>query len=125
MNKAHIKKLIAIFRGEKQLKDNRKPVLFDMDYFVMPQKCGTVACIAGHAAILSKEKISEEKGGADIDYLLACDWLGIEPEVGEQMFYHFTISDTDDYIIRATTALDAANMLEHFLATGQVVWATE
>ena len=94
MNAGNMRKLIACMQSE------RNPIGFDMGTWfkhnvyeyhsrdkimdiVQSHVCGTVACIAGHAAVLAWEE-NPTLGGRVED--VAADWLGLDPTQEHALF---------------------------------------
>lgn len=132
LNKANVDLVIASIRGEAE-HTKKLGVGFNMSDFLAdahekrhPDRsgnaCGTVACIAGHAALLHQPNV----GLADIyeanDYNLepaACIFLGISERQGDDLFYgHDYEGDLSEI-----TPDEAITVLEHLKKTGEVDWS--
>ncbi|MGH6957858.1 MAG: hypothetical protein ACREEW_14425 [Caulobacteraceae bacterium] len=77
--------------------------------------CGTVACIAGHAAVLANPRESFYDIGI---YSEARDWLGLN---NFQAFDLFEPGEVDDY--GAVTPQMAADVIDNLIDTGEVQWS--
>lgn len=80
-------------------------------------KCGTVACIGGHAEILwggeDAEYLGDDSAAAD-----AADKLGLDMEAAFELFYPTGIADYN-----RITAKRAARVLRRLAKTGVVDWS--
>lgn len=139
MNKKNLQALIDQLESEKGAK---RGIGFNMGTFLAGDKvdtseesggdmfnrynpCGTVACIAGHAAIMAKPHRSIQRlyddeytnGRPDIQDL-AKDWLGLDSDQAKYLFY----AENSDIYISNLTLLDALTVLKKLRDTGEVDW---
>lgn len=78
--------------------------------------CGTVACIAGHAAMMANPKLNLQ-GFGGVASEVAMEFLDIDHRLAHELF---TPGVTVSY--RAVTASIAADVLDKLADTGQVIW---
>ena len=109
MNVENINKLIDHLESIPEVEYNQKWYMF---------KCGSPACIAGHAVRLARGK-DYSLEGSHIS-LIAGKWLGINEVTKKKMFHARNYCKTD-----APTTKDAINMLKNLIETGEVVWRKE
>jgi hypothetical protein len=90
--------------------------------------CGTVACIAGHAAIMAHPEAPtnafdmESYGGEDL-HTIATTYLGLTELQASELFTPRYNGTRVDYAI--VTAEQAAAVLENLIETGEVTWPDE
>jgi len=114
MNKENIQKLIDVLKSEEGLKG----VTFDMATFYGEDEiCGTVACIAGHAALLTDPNAFTPRR-AGTAYNIARSWLDISVEQANKLFYALNFPGS----IFDITEDQAVAALEHLRDTGEVDW---
>lgn len=100
---------------------------FDMNVGVMRDCCGTVCCIAGAVCQFFKpfDLWGEENGSEAIFYgeggvfVQAQEMLGVSDENADKLF---TPGKVD---WESVTPEDAAKVIRHFIATGEVNWKLE
>lgn len=126
MNKENVLKLAAHLRTEEAA------AKFDLDYWIARPsqpgsikgvaigsaigRCGTVACIAGHATILAQPSMVVDDsytGGAG---RIARDWLGLSASEADDLFEPSKVS------YGLVTADIAADVLTHLAETGEIEW---
>lgn len=81
------------------------------------RSCGTVACIAGHALVLSAPADVVPEEGEEI-HDRAAAWLGLDAEQAHALF--LPAGTRVNYM--AVTAAIAANVVERLANTGEVLW---
>lgn len=131
MNIDRIDQVIASIKGEI---DRTKDAGFNMTHWVSKagdfadtndksnRGCGTVACIAGHAYMLSDKRrtvqtFSINNDRRDIDVAgIAARWLGIDSYIAYHLF-HSPRHRRDEITLE-----QAIKVLEGLKATGQVDW---
>jgi hypothetical protein len=118
------------------------PVKRFIDYTDSKGTCGTTACLAGWATYLSYEEgnIDPEDSEYNFNYLsLACDWLGLDYNASELLFYvdegsvwdvyseeygfRYSHPDDEDCLpmdSQSITNADAASILRR-IASGDIV----
>jgi hypothetical protein len=80
--------------------------------------CGTVACLAGYAMLLSQEgRKTTKKIDTDDVSVIAQKWLGIDDAEAYRLFQPSIL----DY--GAITPKKAIRVLKHFRKTGEVNWS--
>ena len=86
-------------------------------------ECGTPACLAGHAVMLSKAEapVLADWKTAPVEYIVgyAAAWLGI---TGGQSISMFAGEPCDD---RSATKREALDMLNRAIKTGEIEWREE
>lgn len=75
-------------------------------------RCGTVACIGGHAAILFPEGHPNET-------------LGLSLSEGKELFYAWSYREWYDVKLRNITIRHAVAVLRHLAETGEVDWSVK
>lgn len=83
-----------------------------------PYKCNTVACIAGHAALLEAAE-TRLKPSLDIEDT-ARNWLGLTEDQADDLFMPSHLPDGKHY--EDVTSKIAVRVCEHFRDTGEVNW---
>ena len=84
-------------------------------------RCGTPACIAGHAcAAASMGGVLPEEGL--LIYSAAVDWLAIDEETAASLFNAFPLMDREEKPEGLATNEEAAEVLRHLAETGNVDW---
>jgi len=102
-----------------------------------PFDCGTPACVAGHACVLSGARIVdvghrghdgryrapiwEYEGRRYATYSLAKKWLGLSYDQDDPLFNAYTVPDPD-VGRREPTRDEAAATLRRLAVTGKVEW---
>jgi len=88
-------------------------------------ECGTVACIAGHAAIIMADLKAPLETEAQVDEFAqgsfireASEWLGLEAGPAHKLFF----GDGAETYRAHIPADQAVRTLRHLAATGQVDW---
>lgn len=115
MNKENIQQLIDVLKSEEGLKG----VTFDMSrYYGEDEVCGTVACIAGHAALLADRLFGFTPHRAGAAYYIAKSWLDISQDQADRLFYALNFPGS----IYDVTKAQAVAALEHLRDTGEVDW---
>lgn len=135
MNTENIKKLIDHLRNEVidgPPDDPDDVCAFDMSQWAFP--CGAPACIAGHAALMNGVNLVELSKkrviGSDLPFVSfveyhkiitssAAEYLGVDLYTADDMFAPTNI------VLGRVSPKDAADMLERYLLTNEVVWAEE
>lgn len=84
-----------------------------------PYDCNTVACIAGHAALLATAETKHRP--EDIEYY-AQDWLGLTNEQATRLFTPFGLTLPEGCHYDDVTPQIAARACEHLRDTGEVDW---
>lgn len=117
MFKKRLLKLADIIDGTtKPLKDEGKPVRFDMSRYISHTECGTACCIAGTAALLADPNGVTEWTANDI----AKKWLGLDAYDASVLFLPYSYNGSADWS-RITSRRGAA-VLRHFAETGEIKW---
>jgi len=126
MNNKRMTQLIEAIRSEAGRN------MFDFSYFTrVPEgakpvheafkaggTCGTTACIAGMAKAVAIINGDEPAGGPTISHFWLSDWLGISLSHANQICYPENIALWPR--CWQTKALEAADVLEHYQATGRL-----
>lgn len=125
--KNRLLKLADIIENNKPIEWKGRPVKFDMSEWGHERSCGTAACIAGHAAILSGQPF-DPKAEYALGYergntarKVAAEWLGIKDyEESIRLF----IPTNHGYTGRLEniTRRRAAAVLRSFAETGKITW---
>lgn len=94
----------------------------EITYNEMIKDCGTVACIAGWATVLAKgdEIVKEE----NYEFGIGADYLDLEYTQAKHLFTPgvFITVDGEEVSAYAATPKQAAKVLRHLAATGEVDW---
>lgn len=121
--KNRLLKLANIIENKLPVAWGGKPVTFDMSNWMAKDSCGTAACIAGHAAILSGQPFDATAWMDDEASIegIASRWLGFKnTEDAEKLFI------PTDYGYRGAleniTRRRAAAVLRNFAETGKITW---
>lgn len=116
MNKENIQQVIDVLKSEEGLEG----VTFDMaTFYGEDEVCGTVACIAGHAALLADPNAFTPRRARPA-YDIARSWLDISVEQADKLFYALNFPGS----IFDITKAQAIAALEHLRDTGEVDWMT-
>jgi len=92
-------------------------------------ECGTVACLAGHAALLadpvrfwSGPTLENAWPFDSMVPYVAAKWLGLKKHIADQLFHAFDWSGAVAYMERITVA-EAIETLRRLRNTGRVDWS--
>lgn len=122
-NAENINKVIASIRGEIEA---TKDVGFNMSDWVGPaeieaddrtgRNCGTIACIAGHAYLVSG---GEDRDATSDDVVPAAqEFLDLKSGSADELFYAYGSGES----MYDITSEQAIRTLEHLRDTGEVNW---
>lgn len=93
---------------------------FDMVACLERGDCGTRACIAGHAVLLSGKPIPDYDSQVMED---AQDWLGLTDAERTKLFVPWAATSAyKGYRRYLISAEQAAEVVRNFASTGEIVW---
>lgn len=125
MFKKRLLKLADIIENNKPVVWKDRPVKFSMGDWATPKDCGTAACIAGHAAILSGSEFNAhtwqwtQRSNSTLN--VAKDWLGMDMQHALELFLPTEYSNYRG-LLENVTRRRAATVLRHFAETGEIKW---